>query len=233
MGRNIYIPVGMENFEASHRSSWDLIKNRIAECDYMLVLIGDNSGSYGESGVSFTEMEYDYAMKINVPTAVLLKKDFQPRASSAKELRDAKNVLNFRKKCEKNHNIRYWSTPDELADYALAALEALVRGAPRSGLVRGRDALSDVLFNLLDRAPHDHILSGEWSGYFIERENNQVRIIEESVVIEYDEGIYRGVHRCLSEKEVISTCAVLSEMTVWLGYTRFMRISSSMAGFLI
>ncbi len=63
-----HIPVGMEYFGARSQRSVELIKSIIDECDFQLTIIGTRYGSLipGRK-VSYTEMEYDYAEKADVP----------------------------------------------------------------------------------------------------------------------------------------------------------------------
>jgi nucleoside 2-deoxyribosyltransferase len=44
-----------------------LIKRVIEESDYYIVIVAGRYGSVGPEGMSFTEMEYDYAVAKGVP----------------------------------------------------------------------------------------------------------------------------------------------------------------------
>jgi len=61
------IPVGMEMFNASNKTQWEMIKRRIEESDYYIVLIAHRYGSVDSSGISYTEKEYDYASTLSIP----------------------------------------------------------------------------------------------------------------------------------------------------------------------
>jgi len=61
------IPVGMELFPAASVEQWKLIKRVIEECDYYLVIIAGRYGSVDQSGVGYTEREFDYAVSIGKP----------------------------------------------------------------------------------------------------------------------------------------------------------------------
>ena len=64
-----HIPIGMEMFNAANQTQWEMIKRRIEESDYYIVIIAHRYGSIEkESGLSYTEKEYDYAESIGVPT---------------------------------------------------------------------------------------------------------------------------------------------------------------------
>ena len=62
------IPAGMELFQASDDDQWTLIKNVIDDCDYYLVIIGGRYGSTNKDGISYTQMEYEYALKKGIKT---------------------------------------------------------------------------------------------------------------------------------------------------------------------
>ena len=53
------VPTGMELFPAANDTQWDWIKRVIGGSDYYLVIAGGRYGSVSkDSGLSFTEMEY-------------------------------------------------------------------------------------------------------------------------------------------------------------------------------
>src|SRR5579864_2728215 len=60
-------PIGMELFPSSDDDTWDFIKRQIDQADYYIVVIAGRYGSLGPDGLSYTEMEYDYARCVNKP----------------------------------------------------------------------------------------------------------------------------------------------------------------------
>jgi hypothetical protein len=66
------IPAGMELFPAADEDQWTLIKNVIDECDYYIVIVGGRYGSVGNGGLSYTEMEYRYALENGKPRYSIL-----------------------------------------------------------------------------------------------------------------------------------------------------------------
>ena len=63
------IPAGMELFPAADESQWKIIQRVIDECDYYLLILGGRYGSIvpdsivpNAGGMSYTEMEYRYAL---------------------------------------------------------------------------------------------------------------------------------------------------------------------------
>ena len=71
---NNFIPVGMEQFHAAPTSQWNVITRMIDECDFYLLVIGGRYGSIDEdTGISYTEKEYNYAKTKGLPVLVLIK----------------------------------------------------------------------------------------------------------------------------------------------------------------
>src|SRR5687767_10458335 len=56
------MPAGMELFPAASDDQWTLIKKVIDDSDYYIVIVGGRYGSLGPDGLSYTEMEYRYAL---------------------------------------------------------------------------------------------------------------------------------------------------------------------------
>ncbi|MDD3257426.1 MAG: DUF4062 domain-containing protein, partial [Methanocorpusculum sp.] len=70
-----HIPTGMELFHASNDDQWKVITKIIDECDYYLLIIGGRYGSLDDSGISYTEKEYDYAKEIGKPIIAFVHND--------------------------------------------------------------------------------------------------------------------------------------------------------------
>src|SRR5215216_6268465 len=62
-----HIPVGMEMFSAADEEQWKIIARQIDTTDYYIVIVAHRYGSVTDEGVSYTEKEYDYAVKQRVP----------------------------------------------------------------------------------------------------------------------------------------------------------------------
>lgn len=72
------IPAGMELFSSGDKSQLETIKRWIDQSDVYMLILGGRYGSIEpESGVSYTELEYDYAVSQGKPYfAVVIKEDF-------------------------------------------------------------------------------------------------------------------------------------------------------------
>lgn len=73
-----HIPAGMELFKAGNRSQLDTIYKWIDNSDVYMLILGGRYGSIEEnSGKSYTQLEYEYAIQKDIPVfAVVLEEDF-------------------------------------------------------------------------------------------------------------------------------------------------------------
>lgn len=70
------IPAGMELFPASDDDAWTLIKRVIDDSDYYIVISAGRYGStHPDTGVGYTEMEYDYAVEAGKPVLAFMHAD--------------------------------------------------------------------------------------------------------------------------------------------------------------
>lgn len=71
-----HIPAGMELFTASNQSQWTIIQKWIDESDIYMLILGGRYGSIEPtSGLSYTELEYNYALEKNKPLFAVIMKD--------------------------------------------------------------------------------------------------------------------------------------------------------------
>lgn len=137
------IPSGMELFPAANDDQWTLIKRVIDDSDYYMVIIGGRYGSIGPEGISYTEMEYRYALSIGKPIIAFLHKNPDELAASRTE-KDAEKIsklVDFRKLAE-TRVVKYWTTPSDLGSMVSRSLIRLIKTNPAIGWVRA-DQVSD------------------------------------------------------------------------------------------
>jgi hypothetical protein len=137
-----HMPAGMELFPASDLSQWELIKTVINESDYYVVIVGGRYGSVHRStGLSFTEMEYDYATAQGVPVLGFVRKDvskIQAGLVEADPVARAK-LDAFREKVT-SRTCRLFDEPVELGMLVMKSLMNEMRTNPRVGWVRANEA---------------------------------------------------------------------------------------------
>lgn len=79
------IPAGMELFKAGNNSQWETIKKWINDSDIYMLILGGRYGSIEPtSKKSYTQLEYEYALSMNIPIfAVSLSEDFLSKKAIA------------------------------------------------------------------------------------------------------------------------------------------------------
>ncbi|MDR0894726.1 MAG: SUMF1/EgtB/PvdO family nonheme iron enzyme [Prevotellaceae bacterium] len=133
-----HFPVGMELFSAANDTQWEVIKRLISECDYYVLIIAGRYGSIDEeSGKSYTQKEYEYALEKKVPNIAFYHKN---PGSISKELCDSgkeEEKLNDFKKIVLSKLCRDYQSADELARKVAIDLPKLIERYPRPGWVKG------------------------------------------------------------------------------------------------
>lgn len=205
-----HIPAGMELFAAGDESQMDVIKHWIDDSDIYMLILGGRYGSIdATSGLSYTELEYDYAVSLNKSFFALVLNESAIN-SKAKELNieslsneDAKKYLEFRKKVLSKIS----KLVDDSKDIKIGVLESIKNKSNRNlhGRVRS-DQLPDVspLLNQLK------LISAENSSLKEKLENLPVTHVEDielaglkdsvDITITFNPTIYLKDERTMSFK---------------------------------
>lgn len=140
------IPAGMELFTAGNESQLQTIMRWIDESDIYVLLLGGRYGSIEKSsGLSYTEVEYDYAVSQKKPYfSIVITEDalsikLKKRGSDVIEKEEPKKLKDFREKVLSNISSFY----SETKDVKLAIHETLQDFKERynfSGWVSGKNA---------------------------------------------------------------------------------------------
>ncbi|WGT51415.1 DUF4062 domain-containing protein [Thioclava nitratireducens] len=141
-------PAGMELFPAADAEQFEFIKSVIDQSDYYLLISAGRYGSiHPETGLSYTEMEYDYAVASEAPVIRLLHKDpfnalkgeyIEPTDDGRKKLRA------FRDKLTGGSLVRFWSDPKDLMAETVFALQDIQKRKPATGWVRSDRIAQDA-----------------------------------------------------------------------------------------
>lgn len=94
-----HIPAGMELFKAGNNSQFETIKKWINESDVYMLILGGRYGSIEpNSKLSYTQIEYEYALSVNKPIfSVVLKDDFLKRKAIGKTKKEIFELDNIDK----------------------------------------------------------------------------------------------------------------------------------------
>lgn len=139
------MPAGMEMFHAANEDQWTLIREVIDLSDYYLVIVGGRYGSTTAEGISYTEMEYDYAIESGIPVLGFVHADPGSIPADMSELdQPARDKLEAFREKVMSRMVKEYHTPDELASVVSRALIRAIKHTPRPGWVRGDHALTDA-----------------------------------------------------------------------------------------
>lgn len=146
-----HIPAGMENFPATDDRGWRIIQRTIDDSDYYVLIVGGRYGSIdAETGLSWTEREYDYARERGLPVLSFIR---EARAITAdKEDHDDRRpkLLAFKGRLCANHFCKSWQTADDLKAEVAAALGRAIEddedaNNARPGWLRGNTIPENAL----------------------------------------------------------------------------------------
>jgi hypothetical protein len=144
-----HFPVGMEMFSAADEEQWNIIARQIEQSDYYVVLCAHRYGSIVD-GVSYTEKEFDYAVKCGVPVLGFIVDD---TVNWAPEFIDHDDGLRaaltaFKEKLRRKP-VGTWTTPEHLYGLVSIALGKTFAAQPRPGWVRATETVGpEVLVEL-------------------------------------------------------------------------------------
>ena len=138
------IPAGMELFPASSEDQWSLIKRVIDDCDYYILIIGGRYGSVGPEGISYTQMEFEYALKTGKPIISFIHKNPAsiPTGKSEQTDEGKKKLEEFKNLAEKKL-VKFWETPAELGSVVSRSMVKLMKNFPAEGWVKAGSAVDE------------------------------------------------------------------------------------------
>jgi len=145
-------PSGMEQFPAIDEEQMKYIQKVIDECDYYLILIGGRYGSISAQGFSYTEQEYDYAIKTGKKVLAFLHEDMNLIPVGKTDQNDdlRKKLELFKEKVKKGRLVKFWKNADQLSGLVATSLPKFIKTYPSVGWVRGDSVVSSDLLRQLN-----------------------------------------------------------------------------------
>ena len=138
------MPAGMELFPAANDTQWEWIKKVIDESDYYIVIVGGRYGTVSkETGQSYTEMEYRYALETGKPVIGFLHED--PSKILAKYVEQSSTMqrkLESFRDLVKSKLCKFYSSPSDLGSKVSRSITQLRKQYEAVGWVRA-DLLPD------------------------------------------------------------------------------------------
>lgn len=145
------MPAGMELFPAANDDQWNWIKKVIDESDYYVVIIAGRYGSTSKiTGLSYTEMEYRYAIEKRKPVIAFIHEN--PSSLPAKHYEtneEGLNKLNQFKSFVENRLCKYWATPADLGAKVSRSLTQLIKQYPSNGWIKANMMSEDSAIEIL------------------------------------------------------------------------------------
>lgn len=146
-----HIPIAMEFFSASNLSQLEYIKKLLDYVDYYVLIVGGRYGSEDETGKSFTQLEFEYALDKSIPIIFFFPK--HPEKITRDKIDDdpkKKDKLeDFIKIAMKNRLAYAYEDPKDLQSSFIISLNDLISEVPRTGWIRGdNDSSVDLLVQL-------------------------------------------------------------------------------------
>lgn len=133
------IPAGMELFPAADDDAWTLIEDVIADSDYYLLIIGGKYGSIDpDLEISFTEREFDTAVRLKKPVMAFLHGEPGKLLAEQTETSDERRqkLAEFREKVEKAKHVKYWTSAEDLAGKVALTWNSFRRRYPATGWIK-------------------------------------------------------------------------------------------------
>jgi hypothetical protein len=146
------MPAGMELFPAANEQQWNWIKKVIDESDYYVVILGGRYGTVSEAtGMSYTEMEYRYALEIGKPTIAFLHQDpTKIELGKSEQSEQSKKKLNQFRELLQQRLCKNWSNASDLGAKVSRSITQLIKHHPTVGWVRSTDVSEDYTKELID-----------------------------------------------------------------------------------
>lgn len=169
-------PVGMEYFNASDDSQWEVIKSLIRECDYYVLIVAGRYGSIEEeSGKSYTQKEFEYAIEQGVPVISFVHKhpEALPAAKYEQDQLKREKLEEFKSFVQKRL-CKMWDNADGLSSQVVLSLTYLIKTHPRTGWIKA-DEISSAEAN-------KEILA-------LRKENDELKVLLAKKNVDNPEGI--------------------------------------------
>jgi hypothetical protein len=148
-----HIPSGMEGFFAADQEQLSYIKRIIDECDYYILIIAGRYGSVDETGVSYTEKEYDYAVGKGITVLAFIHNDMAtlPAAKVDTDSDTKRRLASFKERVSQKRVVSFWSNREQLKSNIIISLSKAIGETPGIGWVRGNIvAAEDILAQIND-----------------------------------------------------------------------------------
>lgn len=133
-------PVGMEMFCADDEEQWVTIKETIDCSDFYLLVVGNRYGTVitdGEyAGISYTEREFKYALRLHVPVLAFVIADDAVGYPPETNLEKISKLHAFKQSVKDRRMVKFWHNADDLATQVAVSLGKAINRDNRPGWIR-------------------------------------------------------------------------------------------------
>lgn len=207
------IPAGMEAFVATDDEQFNVIKKVIDLCDYYILIIGGRYGSISEkTNLSYTEMEYNYAISKNIPVLVFCIDDSIELNPSKKETDAIKNgkLAEFKNQAMRNRLASVWKDSSDLVGKVAISIMTAKQEIDRPGWHRGGEFNQTTLLKqIVELKEQNDLLQkqlNEYSLNVIADPENELPFYGFKIKLNYTEMVYiYTTNTVIKEKEVETT----------------------------
>ncbi len=138
------IPCGMELFPASDEKQFEFIKSIIDDCDYYVLILAGKYGSTNQDGISYTELEYNYALEKNIPIISFIHNNIGSLQHSKCEQDEIKiEKLKLFNDLAKKKLCKFWETKEQLGGLVSRSMIQLIKSHPTIGWVRANQVSNE------------------------------------------------------------------------------------------
>ncbi|MFR1830451.1 MAG: DUF4062 domain-containing protein [Clostridium butyricum] len=218
------IPAGMELFKAGNETQLKTIERWIDESDVYLLILGGRYGSIEEkSGKSYTHLEYEYAVKKNIPIfAVVLSesKIFKKASIIGKSNSMEEKEIDKYKKFKELVYSKIVREVEDIKDIKLSihtTLNEFMKLYKFSGWIKGKEI--DDYNNLLKE--NNRLLNENQ-----ELKNNIDKITKKAEIGSYNYEVLRDTLR--NKKIVFSKKLINKEKDLEINYIQFIKVYKNM-----
>ena len=150
-------PVGMEYFPSSPKSPWKVIENAISQSDFYILIVAGRYGSIDkETGISYTERKFNYAVEKKIPILIFMSPDIEELSEN--KIDEREKIKIFRKKLlSPDRYVKQYKNIDnleaEVQKALMTAVQELIDNNERSEyerLYEHFNSLVDFLQNQVD-----------------------------------------------------------------------------------
>jgi hypothetical protein len=137
------VPAGMELFPSTNANQWSVIEDVIDDSDYYVLIVAGRYGSLTSEGLSYTEREFDYAVKKGIHILGFIDaKHAESVIDEGQNDSDSRIRLDAFIDKVKSRTIKTYSSPEILGALVSRGLHNAIKKYPGEGWVRGKYALT-------------------------------------------------------------------------------------------